>query len=80
MLRLITFRRFKYIMKSNIYVEYQGVQANTTDFVAAAKKIWQAKGNKVKDLKTLDLYAKPEENMVYCVFNGEDSDSFPMSE
>lgn len=67
-------------MKSNIYVEYQGAQSNTNDFVAAAKKIWQEKGNKVKDLKTLDLYAKPEENTVYCVFNGEDSDSFPMGE
>lgn len=67
-------------MKSNIYVQYQEIEANTADFVAEAKKIWQAKGNKVKDLKTLDLYAKPEENTVYCVFNGKDSDSFPMSE
>lgn len=67
-------------MKSNIYVEYQGIQVNTTDFIAAAKKIWLQKGKKVKDLRTLDLYAKPEENMVYCVFNHKDSDSFPMSE
>ncbi len=67
-------------MKSNIYVEYQGAQANTAEFITAAKKIWLEKGNKIKDIKTLDLYAKPEENMVYCVFNGTDSDSFPMSE
>ncbi|MGN0466267.1 MAG: DUF6465 family protein [Lachnospiraceae bacterium] len=66
-------------MKSNIYLQYQGVEADTKDFIAAAKKIWKANGNIVKDLKKLDLYVKPEENMVYCVFNDEDSDSFPMS-
>lgn len=66
-------------MKSSTYLQYQGVEVDTKDFVVAAKKIWQANGNKVKDLKKLDLYVKPEENMVYCVFNDEDSDSFPMS-
>jgi hypothetical protein len=59
-------------MKSNVYVEFQGKQTLTTDVVAAVKKQWSAAGNKIKDIATLDLYVKPEENAVYYVINGED--------
>ena len=47
------------------------------------KKVWVDAGNKnrkVKDLKTMDLYLKPEENAVYYVFNEEESGSFPLYE
>lgn len=60
-------------MKSNIYVEYKGNQTACKDILAAAKKVWVSDGNKVKDLDTVDLYVKPEENAVYYVFNGEKS-------
>ena len=59
-----------FIMKSNIYVEYQGIQKEQKDFVTTAKEIWVKQlGNKIKDIETLDLYVKPEEHMVYYVFN-----------
>lgn len=60
-------------MKSNIYVEYQGKQTDCKDVLATAKKVWVDEGNKVKDLKTVDLYIKPEENAVYYVFNEDES-------
>lgn len=67
-------------MKSNVYVEYQGNQALMKDVLANAKKEWTAAGNKIKDIETLDLYVKPEENAVYYVINGEDgmSGSMPL--
>ena len=33
-------------------------------------------GNKVKDIRSLDLYAKPEENRIYFVINGEFTSNF----
>ena len=59
-------------MKTNYYVEYQGKQTLEKDVVAAAKKVWTGAGNKVKDIKTLDIYVKPEEGAAYFVINGED--------
>lgn len=55
--------------KFNVIVEYQGRQTTCKDLEKAAKEAWTDKGNKVKDLKTADLYVKPEENAVYYVFN-----------
>ena len=53
------------------------------EVIAKAKKVWVDAGNKdrkIKDLKTMDLYLKPEENAVYYVFNEEESGSFPLYE
>lgn len=60
-------------MKTNFYVEFQGKQVETKDVLAAAKKVWTEAGNKVKDLETVDLYIKPEENAAYYVFNDKES-------
>ncbi len=61
-------------MKSDIFVQYQGKSADTKQLLDTAKEIWKADGNKVKDLKTVELYYKPEEQKCYYVFNGEGSD------
>ena len=60
-------------LKSNVVVEYQGKQIACKDVLAEAKKVWVDGGNKVKDLNTVDLYVKPEENAVYYVFNEDES-------
>ncbi len=65
-------------MKANVYVEFYGKQLVEADLVAAAKKIWTNKGNKCADLKKLNLYIKPEDNTVYCVFNDDETDSFSL--
>ena len=44
--------------------------------IDAAKAIWTGAGNKVKDIRSLDLYAKPEENRIYFVINGEFTSNF----
>ena len=65
-------------LKTNLYVEYQGNQTSSKDILAAAKKVWVEQGNKVKDLKTVDLYVKPEEKAVYYVFNETQNGKFDL--
>lgn len=65
-------------MKSTFYIEYYGKQIDESLLVKTAKSIWTKGGNKLADLKSLDLYVKPEENMAYYVFNGDISGSFPV--
>ena len=56
-------------MKTALYVEYCGKQTEEKALVAKAKELWVAEGNKVKDIQTLNLYVKPEENAAYYVIN-----------
>lgn len=70
-------------MKSTFNVEFAGKQIESKEVVAKAKKVWVDEGNKdrkVKDLKALDLYIKPEDNAVYYVFNEDESGSFALYE
>lgn len=65
-------------MKSTLYVEYQEKQLEEKDLVAKAKQVWTSTGKKVSELTSLQLYVKPEENMVYCVFNEDITGEFPL--
>ena len=65
-------------MKSAFYDEYAGNQEEDKAVIAQAKAIWTQQGNKMKDLTSLNLYVKPEENSVYYVFNDEISGQFPL--
>ncbi len=58
-------------MKTAFYVEAYGKQAEEKDIIAKIKELWVAEGNKVKDIQTLNIYAKPEDNAVYYMINGE---------
>jgi hypothetical protein len=58
-------------MKTEFYVEYEGKQINLQDLEEAAKSTWKNEGNKMKDLKNLKVYYKPQELRYYLVFNGE---------
>lgn len=59
--------------KTNLFVEYCGKQVEDKAMVAAVKKQWTEAGNKVGDIKTMDLYVKPEEAAVYYVINETES-------
>ena len=61
-------------MKMRTFVEYSGKQVEEKEIIAAIKKEWAEKGNKIGDIKTLDLYIKPEEDAVYYVINDTESD------
>lgn len=55
--------------KTSMFVEYQGKQVEDKAFIAAVKKAWTEAGHKVGDMKTVELYIKPEEASVYYVIN-----------
>ncbi len=63
-------------MKTSVYVEFYGEQVSQNYLVGEAKKIWADSGRKPEDLKNIALYVKPEEDMVYYVFNGGETGSF----
>ncbi len=63
-------------MKSTFYVEYYGKQIDQAVLIKEAKEIWTKSGRKAADLKSLNLYIKPEENTAYYVFNDDESGSF----
>ena len=56
-----------------MFVEYQGKQVEDKAILAAVKKAWTEAGNKVGDMKTVELYIKPEEAAVYYVINETES-------
>lgn len=55
--------------KTSMFVEYQGKQVEDKAMIAAVKKAWTEAGHKVGDMKTVELYIKPEEASVYYVIN-----------
>lgn len=57
-------------IKVKAIVEYYGKQVEEKDMIASVKKAWTKSGRKVGEIKTIDLYIKPEEGAVYYVING----------
>lgn len=64
-------------MKTSVVVEYQGKQVEEKEMIAAVKKAWTKSGHKIGEIKTMTLYAKPEESAVYYVINGIDTGAVP---
>lgn len=62
-------------LKMKTFVEYNGKQVEEKELIANVKKVWVEAGNKVGDIKTLDLYIKPEEAAVYYVINEKEKGS-----
>lgn len=62
-------------IKVHAFVEYYGKQVEEKDIIARVKKAWTRSGNKVGDIKEMNLYIKPEENAVYYVINGKETGS-----
>ena len=60
-------------MKSSVVVEYKGKQVEEKDMIARVKKAWTSSGKKIGDIKTMELYIKPEESAVYYVINGTET-------
>ena len=57
-------------IKVKTVVQCYGKQVEEKDIIANVKKAWTKSGNKVGDIKTMELYIKPEESAVYYVING----------
>lgn len=63
----------KKAVKTSVIVEYYGKQVEEKTMIANVKKAWTKKGKRVGDIKTIELYVKPEENAVYYVINGTET-------
>lgn len=63
-------------MKSQIYLEYQEKKINDKELFDRVKDIWTSSGSKIKDIISLNIYVKPEENMVYYAINETVTGSF----
>ena len=59
--------------KKTLFVQYNGKQVEEKDIVASVKKAWTEAGNKVGDIRTMDIYVKLEDDAVYYVINKTES-------
>ena len=66
-------------IKTSVVVQFAGKEVTEKELIAAVKKAYTKKGNKVGDIKTIEIYVKPEENAAYYVVNGEGSDDYKVT-
>ena len=67
-------------MKTNTYIQYQGQEFQVKPIINKIKENWLHQGHKIKDLETLSLYIKPEDDAVYFVINDTTSGSLTIEE
>ena len=60
-------------IKTTLFVEYYGKQVEDKELIASVKKAWTKAGNKISDIKSMELYVKPEDAAVYYVINKTES-------
>ncbi len=58
-------------VKEQVLLQYADKSADISDLNTKVRQAWKDAGNKVGDLKTIEVYVKPEEGMAYYVINGE---------
>ncbi|MCR4901964.1 MAG: DUF6465 family protein [Butyrivibrio sp.] len=64
-------------IKTNIVLQYGSEQATREELIQKAKDTYlSATGKKASDIKSLDLYVKPEENKVYYVVNNNETGDY----
>ncbi len=64
-------------LKSEISVQFGGKSYSQEDLMKIARDVWKYDlKQKAADLTSVELYVKPEENMVYYVMNKETTGSF----
>ena len=65
-------------VKEQVILQFAGKSADVTDLNAKVRQAWKDAGNKVSDLKTIDVYVKPEEGKAYYVINGNTDGSIEL--
>ena len=64
-------------VKETVHVQFADKSYTAEDFVKIAKDVWKYDlHQKVGDFKSVELYVKPEESVVYYVINGEVQGNF----
>lgn len=60
-------------IKTSLVLQYQAIEVNTETLIKKAKDKWvKAHKKSEKDIKSLELYIKPEEYSAYYVINGSE--------
>ena len=62
-------------MKTNYYIQFAGREVEQSEVVAKIKDVCKESGRLIKDLKSLDVYVKPEEGRAYYTINGDETGS-----
>ncbi len=66
-------------IKANVTLQFDGKSFTQAELIKIAKDVWKYDHKKkVGDLKSIDLYVKPEENVCYYVINGDVAGSFAL--
>ena len=59
-------------IKTNVLLQFAYKEVSFDDIVANVKEAWTSQFmGKLSDIKTLDIYVKPEEHKAYFVVNGD---------
>ena len=67
----------KAAVKETLHVQFAGKSYTTDELVKIAKDVWKYDlKQKAGDFKSVELYVKPEENIVYYVINGDVTGNF----
>ena len=64
--------------KACVVIEFAGRQIVAKEVLDKAVKAYQA-AHKGAEIKTIEVYVKPEENVAYYVVNGEGSDDYKVT-
>lgn len=66
-------------VKTSVTVQFEGKSYSQEELMRIAKDVWKFDlKKKVGDLKSVELYVKPEENTCYYVMNNEIAGSFSL--
>ena len=52
---------------TTVRIQYLGKDVAVKDKIKEIRAIWQKAGNRVRDIKDIELYVKPEDNKIYFV-------------
>ena len=64
-------------VKETVNFQFSGKSYTPEDLLKSCKDVWKYDlGGKEEDIKSIDLYVKPEENKVYYVINDDVDGSF----
>ena len=66
--------------KTTVTLQFAGKETCTCCMKKKAVEAWVAAGNDEKNIKSLALYVKPEDNKVYFVVNDDQEGSFVLFE
>lgn len=59
-------------LKTAVYLQYMGSECSTEEILSRVKQIWTKElGRKAEEMKSINIYLKPEEMAAYYVINGE---------